>query len=95
MNKATTKFDQVKNHLLEKKEINTWIAITRFGATRLSDIIFKLRNQGWDIKSEPVENKDRNGNPCHYVNYKLIAHPDNVTLVIKPREVSFVQQPLF
>lgn len=66
-----TKFEQVKKHLLKKKSITSWDAITLYKATRLSAIIFSLRKSGWDIATKSVSSKDVNGNACTYAKYIL------------------------
>ena len=63
---------QVKAHLYENGEIDTWTAIQLYGATRLSSIIFNLRKRGIAIDTIPMEQKDRNNNNCKFVVYKLI-----------------------
>lgn len=67
----TTKTKQVLNHLKEEGSIDSWTAIQRYGATRLSAIIFVLRKRGFDIVSIPHSVLDRNNNVCNYTNYKL------------------------
>jgi len=67
-----TKFNNVKTHLFEQGKINTWQAIKLYGATRLSDIIFKLRKEGFNIESKRITTKDRNNQICSYVDYVLI-----------------------
>jgi hypothetical protein len=42
---------KVKIHLMNKKSITSWDAITLYRATRLSAIIFNLRRQGMNIVS--------------------------------------------
>jgi hypothetical protein len=49
-----TKTDQVLLHL-KKKPITSWEAIVLFKATRLADIIFKLRGRGFKIYTVMVE----------------------------------------
>ena len=67
----TTKTKQVLNHLKEEGSIDSWTAIQRYGATRLSAIIFVLRKRGFNIVSIPHSVLDRNNNVCNYTNYKL------------------------
>lgn len=45
----------VYNHLKKGKTITSWEAFTQFRATRLADIIFRLRNQGHKIGTELVD----------------------------------------
>ena len=61
----------VKDHLLEHGSITSWEAIEKYGATRLSAIIFNLRKQGYDIRTIMGEETDRYGNTCQYANYVL------------------------
>jgi hypothetical protein len=66
-----TKKAQVLNHLQNYGTITSWQAIQQYGATRLSDIIFKLRKQGYNIETKTECTKDRNGNTCQYAKYIL------------------------
>lgn len=59
---------KVLNHLKEKGSITSWEAIELYGATRLSDIIFKLRRR-YDIKSVFHEFTDRFGTTSKFVTY--------------------------
>jgi hypothetical protein len=69
--KTNTKYNQVKTHLIEKGSIDSWTAIDLFGATRLSDIIFRLRKEGYDIVSIPQSSYDRNKQICNFTTYKF------------------------
>lgn len=71
----TTKSAQVKTHLINEGEIDSWTAINRYGATRLSAIIYNLRRRGMNIVSHPLTSKDRNNNLCQFVKYIFIAEP--------------------
>jgi hypothetical protein len=55
----------VLNHL-KKKPITSWEAITQYRATRLADIVFKLRGRGFNITTELVENGS-----IRYARYRL------------------------
>jgi len=66
-----TKTQQVLEHLKDKGSITSWEAIQQYGATRLSSIIFNLREDGYDIETRIEVTKDRNGNTCQYANYIL------------------------
>lgn len=55
----------VLNHL-KKRPITSWEAITQYRATRLADIIFKLRGRGFNITTELVENGS-----IRYARYRL------------------------
>jgi len=52
---AKTKTGKVLAHLQEHGSINTWKAIQLYRATRLSAIIFNLREEGYNIDSKRVE----------------------------------------
>lgn len=67
------KTQNIKNHLLKYGEIDTWTAIQKYGVTRLSAIIYRLRNE-YDMKIDTHERcvKDRNNNVCNYALYKLV-----------------------
>jgi hypothetical protein len=66
-----TKIDQVANHLVRHKTITSWKAIELYRATRLADIIFKLKCQGWDIVSTLRFEPDG----TRYAVYRLISYP--------------------
>ena len=51
--------------------ITSMEAFKKFGATRLSAIIFDLRAKGHDIQSIWEESTNRYGEPCTYVRYRL------------------------
>jgi hypothetical protein len=59
------KTDAVIAHL-KKRPITSWEAITKYQATRLADIIFKLRGRGLNISTELVENGS-----VRYARYRL------------------------
>lgn len=52
-----SKTTAVYNHLKKGKTITSWEAFTKFRATRLADIIFRLRAQGHNISTEMVEDE--------------------------------------
>lgn len=67
----TNKTKEVLKHLEKKGSITSWEAIKLYGATRLSAIIFNLRERGYVIDSLWMENTDRYGNLSRYVKYVL------------------------
>ena len=69
-----TKTKQIENHLTEHKHITSWDAIKLYGATRLSAIIFNLRDREWNIKTEMITEIDRNGNSCTFAKYILLEN---------------------
>lgn len=67
----TNKTKEVLKHLEKKGSITSWEAIKLYGATRLSAIIFNLRERGYVIDSLWMEDTDRYGNLSRYVKYVL------------------------
>jgi aryl carrier-like protein len=61
-----TKIDLVFAHLKKGKTITSWQAFELFRATRLADIVFKLRAKGFDITTIMLD-----GNGTRYAKYKL------------------------
>ena len=61
-----TKIKSVENHLIEHGSITSWQAIQKYQATRLSGIIFVLRERGLKINS--IREKDEKS---HWVRYVL------------------------
>ena len=56
-------------HLKEYGNITSLDAIREYGVTRLSSIIYTLRNEGWIIISEPITRKNRFGNSVTLAKY--------------------------
>lgn len=69
-----TQLNEVKKYLeTHKKGITSLQAIEMFGATRLSDIIYKLRyKHGMNIVSDSKMVKTRYGRPVAIAVYKLV-----------------------
>lgn len=67
----TTKTQRVLNHLKQYGSITSLEAIDMYGATRLSAIIFRLRNHGYDIETIKMPFTDRYGNYNVYGKYVL------------------------
>lgn len=61
----------VLQHLMNKKSITSWEAIEKYGATRLAAIVFILRQEGWNIQDEWVEEYDRYGKKSKFKKYFL------------------------
>ena len=59
-------------HLRKYKSITSNEAIKRYGATRLSGIIFILREKGFGIVTEMTQGKNRYGHISNYAIYHLI-----------------------
>lgn len=71
-NKTQTQ-DVLKYLQSHKRGITSIEAINRFGATRLSDIIFRLRKKGYKITTENNLVKNRYGRQVLVSTYKLEA----------------------
>lgn len=71
MNKRSQITDIIA-HLRKYKSITSNEAIKRYGATRLSGIIFILREKGFDIETEMTQGKNRYGHISNYAIYHLI-----------------------
>lgn len=67
MNKTTA----VLQWLKANASISSMEAFESFGATRLSDNIFKLRKRGYDIETVMCEGRDRFGNQVRFARYYL------------------------
>lgn len=61
----------VKKHLIKRGHITSWEAIMKYGATRLSAIIYNLRKEGWRIVTHEVTKKNRYGMSVTFADYKL------------------------
>ena len=69
--KKVSKTEKVLNHLKEHGSITSLEAINLYTATRLSAIIYTLRNRGYDIVTEDIEYTDRFGNKSYFGKYVL------------------------
>ena len=69
----TTKQKQIQDHLVKHGFITSWIAIEKYGVTRLSHNILVLRKRGWSIATKDMTTKDRNGNTCVFAKYVLVS----------------------
>lgn len=74
----------VLEYLKKHKGITSIEAIEKFGATRLSGIIYDLRASGLNIKSEWESGINRYGNHCSYVRYYL---KDNETPILDKKAI--------
>ena len=59
-------------HLRKYKTITSMEAIKKYGATRLSGIIYVLRDRGFGIETEPVEVKNRYDHVTRIAVYHLV-----------------------
>lgn len=70
--KKTNKTEKVLEHLQKYGYITSLEAIELYGATRLSDIIFRLRNRGINILTIDMPFVDRFGDKSIYGKYVLV-----------------------
>lgn len=69
--KKMNKTEKVLEHLRKHGTITSLEAIELYGATRLSDIIYRLRKKGHNIKTEDLPFTDRFGSKSTYGEYTL------------------------
>lgn len=68
----TTHADRIEKYLKENGSITSWEAIKEFGITRLSAVIYNLRNKrGLDITTNFETRKNRYGDSVSFARYKL------------------------
>lgn len=70
--KKTNKTNEVLKHLQTYGYITSMEAIEKYKATRLSDIIYRLRNKGLKIDTIDIPFVDSYGAKSHYGKYILI-----------------------
>ena len=63
--------ERLLNYLTDHKSINPIVSWNYLGIYRLSDVIYKLRKDGYDIKTNEVEVKNQFGEICRVANYEL------------------------
>lgn len=74
--KSASKNELIEKHLLVKRKITSWDAITLYQVTRLSAVIFNLRKRGWKISSSQVTKKVFGSlSPITMAEYKLLENP--------------------
>ena len=55
-----TQKDMIFNHLKQHGEITSWDAIMQYGVTRLADIVYRLKKDGYKISTEIIVKKKGN-----------------------------------
>lgn len=70
--KRPTQMSEILAYMKAGNRITSMQAIEMFGATRLSDIIFKLRKDGYNIITHDIVGKNRYGGTVTYAEYELI-----------------------
>ena len=65
------KTEAILSHLQKKRKMTSWDAIELYGATRLAATIFKLKDEGYDIHTQMVnDGKGSRWAVYHYRGYK-------------------------
>ena len=64
----------ILNHLKRYGSINQLKALERYGTWRLADVIFRLREQGYKIRTEDKLVKTRYGKKVNVAVYRLITN---------------------
>ena len=72
MSEKKNKTQVVLEHLKQYGTITSLEAIDKYGATRLSDIIYRLRKQGMNIETTDMPFTDRYGTKSKYGKYVLV-----------------------
>jgi len=65
--KAESKTQKIRKFLVQNGTITSWQAITRFRATRLADVVFRLKKEGFEISTTMKRSPD--GTP--FAEYRL------------------------
>lgn len=76
--KKKSQISEIIAHLRKYKKITSIEAINKYGATRLSGIIFVLKKRGFEIETEIARGKNRYGNETNYATYHLIKDIEEV-----------------
>lgn len=63
---------RVLDYMKAHGSITSWDAITEYGMTRLSAVILRLRNKGYNIVTSNETKKNRFGETCTYARYSLL-----------------------
>jgi len=77
-NEYETKIGKVLDHLQTNLTITSWEAITKYRATRLSDIIFRLKQRGWSITTEMVQKEKERYAVYHFGGRNVLSDGSQV-----------------
>lgn len=73
MNRLTQK-QMILQHLMTFGRLTSLTALMEYGCSRLSDVIYDLRQSGWDIKTNFVKSYSRfTGKMKRYAEYELVS----------------------
>ena len=63
--------DRILRHLEKYGSITSWEAVKEYGCTRLSQYIYLLRNEGYQIADSWEKSTNRFGEPVHFKVYVI------------------------
>lgn len=63
--------ERLLDYLKEHKTINPLVSWNYLGIYRLAAVVFLLRKEGWEIRTNTVEVKNQFGESCHVAEYEL------------------------
>ena len=69
--KRITHYDRILKHLKEKGSVTSLQAFRDYGVTRLSAVIYELRQDGYNITSTMTARKNRYGDKVYFAKYEL------------------------
>jgi len=72
MKKVKTQKSEILKYMQTHTGITSLQAIQHFGATRLSDIIYRLVKEGYAIEKTQITKKNRYGHTVTYTKYSLM-----------------------
>jgi uncharacterized small protein (DUF1192 family) len=70
--KPTSQYEQILSHLRKSGNITSEQAFSRYGVTRLSSVIFNLRENGAKIENQRHTKKNKFGRTVGYDKYVLV-----------------------
>lgn len=73
-----SQISEIITHLRKHKKITSMEAIKKYGATRLSGIIYILKDRGFGIETEMVQGTNRYGHVTRYAVYHLVKDIEEV-----------------
>lgn len=66
-----TQQDMILNHIRTYGGITSQEAFKKYGVTRLSDVVYKLKRRGFVIEPETIKSTNRYGKKVHFARYVL------------------------
>lgn len=66
-----TQKDRILEHLQKHGSITTWESFELYGDTRLSDKIYRLKQEDYEFEEEWITKKNRYGKPVSFKKYIL------------------------